>query len=270
MKRIEAEHEVLVFFDDILMNEFVTSFSTGCSADGSIGRATINLLYLPSLDRVKMSSGSSSYLEDAVDDMTNCKLFIKNIFNGKYYMVFDGNIRGKNVVDSPGQESLSYTAIDNTNDLNKAVAPMAVPQDSTTIKKSVEFKINSQGMDISGMSSLTTIGDLKWSGMTISEVLKSVKDDSLNRNVIFSDAEGVLNWNAAKDRIVLMGDIQDKFLQTSVLDMQATIDAYSVDSLYVVMNDFVQRTMFEFFQDVDGFIKIKPPYWILFLSLFQH
>ncbi len=262
MPKIEAVPGYLIFFDNVRVDPLVKNFSSSLSNDGSIGRANIDMIYLPELDRVLRKTLSEiNKKEDAIDNMTNCKIFIKNIFNDKYTMVFDGNIRGKAVSESPSGNSLSYIAIDHLETLNNIIAPLAVPLTSSIIFDQTMFKLKSQGIDADKISPINPVKDITFKDKNIQDILSLVKQNALLFNKIYSDTEGVLYWNNASDRILLMGDISRELMKSDILDYRLSSEALKIETMYVLLNDVVQRLMFEFFQDRDGVIKIKPPFW---------
>ena len=58
-----------------------------------------------------------------------------------------------------------------------------------------------------------------------------------------------------------MGDIDEKLRNAQVVDFVVSNSVTSVNSIYVLMNDILRVLMFEFYQDRDGVIRIKPPFW---------
>ena len=262
MKKIEAFPSYMIFFDNTRVDQYVKSFSTSVSNDGGISRASIEMLPLPSLDRVhRQTGGGGSFAEDAIDNMTNVKIFIKNVFNGKYSCVFDGNIRGKSVSESPNGNSLSYSAVDHMELLAQTTVLIAIPISDRTGNTATAFRLKAQGIDHEATDPLINQGQLDLKGFTIRQTVDKVVKQALASNAIYSDANGVYHWNDPAGRIAVMGDIDPKLHEAGVIDLQINPNALKVDSMYVLINDIVQKMMFEFFQDRDGTIRIKPPFW---------
>jgi len=260
---IEAIPGYLIFFDNIRVDHLVKSFSCTISNDGSINRANIDMLALPEMDRVARYSEQNVLLgkEDAVENMTNVKIFIKNIFNGLYTLVFDGNIRSKTYVKSPGGNYLSYGIIDHMEGITKTIAPVAIPFTETTGLSQVEFRLRAQGIEAEKIQSLTSEGEVDFKGKTIQQILDILKAQALVHNKVYSDTQGVARWNNPVDRIRVIGDISDSLRDLDILDLRLGANNLNADNLYVIFNDILQKLMFEFFQDRDGWIKIKPPFW---------
>jgi len=257
MRKIEGVPGYIIFFDNVRVDPLITNFSCDHSNDGSIGRANIEMIYMPELD-VTTSGGVKV---DAIDNMTNCKIFIKNIFTNKYSLVFDGNIRGKSVTKTPNGNSLSYVAIDHMEALNKTTAPLSVPLTSSVGSTHTMFKLKAQGIDADKITAINSEAKLQFKDKNMQEILDMLKETTLKHNKIFSDPEGVSYWNDSSGRIKVMGDINKKLMASEALDYKLNSNVLSAETMYVMLNDILQKLLFEFYQDRDGYIRIKPPFW---------
>lgn len=260
MPNIEGTPGYLIFFDNVRIDPFVNRFSTAISNDGNISRASIDMIYIHELNRIERRSSTANY-EDSIDNMTNCKIFIKNIFNNKYSIVFDGNIRGKSFEENPNGNSLSYHAIDFMEASSKTIAPLSVPIFNNSINPIADFKLLAQGINTSNIPNITTSEELKFREKTLSEIVEAIKSKAIKNNAIYRDMEGVSYWNDLMGRIQLMGDINPLLRETEILDNIININTLSAESVYIILNDILQKLMFEFYQDKDGVIRIKPPFW---------
>jgi murein DD-endopeptidase MepM/ murein hydrolase activator NlpD len=263
MKKIEAIPGYIIFFDNIRMDPFIKSFSCTTSNDGTINRAAIEMIYMPELSKVIRQSAvyGVDFYEDAIENMTNVKIFIKNIFNNKYTLVYDGNIRSKTVTESPNGNSLVYNAADHLDELNKTIAPIAITLDDALNITQNSFRMRAEGINTRNIDPLRNQGQNLFKGKKIREILQKIRSQALSSNSIYADTEGVLYWNNASGRIDVMGDITEELRQYELADLRPSIDTLNVDSMYILLNDILQKLMFEFYQDRDGVIRVKPPFW---------
>ena len=263
VETLYASSDFAVFFDDTLMNEFVINFTTSNYCNGTAGAASISFVFSEALYKIKNYNEDGSLKEEmhGIDYMTNVKIFIKNVVNGLYVMVFDGNLSGKNFnKDAEGNVSLSFSAEDYMHYLDKTVVPIAIPLDSKFISTS-RIKWKSQGIDVNSTLVYQNESSRTLAGKNIRELLYESIGISLANNCFFSDKEGVSYWDAPTDRLKVMGDISDTLRKASIIDYIVTSDGTSVSSMYVMIGSIANSLMFEFFQDRDGIIRVKPPFW---------
>lgn len=113
-KSLDAVPGYAIFFDNVRVDKYVTNFNVNLYSNGSMGNANIGMIYIKDLYKVhtKNSQGEVVSTQDGIEDGTNVKIFVRNIFNGKYVSVFDGIIKGRSVQKTPGGMTISYSAID--------------------------------------------------------------------------------------------------------------------------------------------------------------
>ena len=266
MAQLQAVYNWLIYFDDVRIEDIVKTWSVNISSNGSIGTANIELLYFQELAFDANNSMLSSINSDmknmlgVIDNMTNVKIFMQNVFSDKYQLIFDGNIKSKNVVKSPTGNSLSLQAVDYINYMNKTIAPICLPVTLDT-HPSDKFILEAQGIDTSKVLTLQTRDMINFKGKSIKQILSLICTQALAANKIFSDRAGVSYWDGIWDRMDLMADIDKKILESEVSDYIIDANASNINTMYVLLNQVLEKLLFEIYQDRDGVIRIKPPYW---------
>ena len=141
MASLEASPHYIIYFDNVRVDEFVKSWTVNLSCNGNIGTAEIEFVYLAELAytaaSVKDIHNSESIMRmlGVIDNMTNVKIFVKNIFSQKYQLIFDGNIKGKSSSRSPRGSSLVFRAVDYMAWTNRTIAPIVIPYTQSTHPK---------------------------------------------------------------------------------------------------------------------------------------
>jgi peptidoglycan hydrolase-like protein with peptidoglycan-binding domain/cell wall-associated NlpC family hydrolase len=237
----------------------------GCSADGIVGPQTKGALKT----KIKSSTSTSSttnnqgitlVVDDGVENMTNVRIFIRNIFSRQYVQVFEGNIRAKSTSFSGGEFYLSFQAYDYMNWLNRTICPIAVPLDNT-LTPGDRLRWKAQGIDINKVKTVPLVKDISFKGKNISQMWQQISDQTLSANSLYNTKDSVASWDNVLNRIAVMGDIDENLRNAQVMDFMVSNAVTSVNTIYVLMNDILKTLLFEFYQDRDGVIRIKPPFW---------
>lgn len=266
MASLEANPHYIIYFDNVRVDEFVKSWTVNLGCNGNIGTADIEFVYLPEIAYTAASveditnSQSIMRMLGVIDNMTNVKIFVKNIFSQKYQLIFDGNIKGKSSSRSPGGNSLTFRATDYMAWTNRTIAPIVIPYTQST-HPSDKFIWEAQGIDISKVMDVAQRDIIGFKGKRLEEIINTVVTQALAANKIYSSKQGVAYWDGIWDRMDLMADIDADILNKNVLDYIISPNQGNVDTMYVLLNDIFAKLMFEFYQDRDGVIRIKPPYW---------
>lgn len=266
MALLEANPHYIIYFDNVRVDEFVKSWTVDLSCNGNIGTAEIEFVYLADLAYTAASveditdSKSIMKMLGVIDNMTNVKIFVKNVFSQKYQLIFDGNIKGKSSSVAPNAKSLVFRATDYMAWTNRTVAPIVIPYTQST-HPSDKFIWEAQGIDISKVMDVAQRDIIGFKGKRLEEIINTVVTQALAANKIYSSKQGVAYWDGIWDRMDLMADIDPDILNKNVLDYIISPNQGSVDTMYVLLNDIFAKLMFEFYQDRDGIIRIKPPYW---------
>lgn len=266
MASLEANPHYIIYFDNVRVDEFVKSWTVSLSCNGNIGTAEIEFVYLADLAYTAASveditdSESIMKMLGVIDNMTNVKIFVKNVFSQKYQLIFDGNIKGKSSSKSQGAKSLVFRATDYMAWTNRTIAPIVIPYTQST-HPSDKFIWEAQGIDVSKVMDIAQRDIIGFKGKRLEEIINTVITQALAANKIYSSKKGVAYWDGIWDRMDLMADIDPDILNKNVLDYIISPNQGNVDTMYVLLNDIFAKLMFEFYQDRDGIIRIKPPYW---------
>lgn len=266
MPILESNPHYIIYFDNIRVDEFVKDWNVQLSCGGAQASATINFIYLPELankareNKDMATSDSIKNMLGAIDNMTNVKIFAKNVFSNKYQLVFDGSIKGKSSSRAATGSSLTFRAVDYTAWLQRTTAPLVISYNEAT-HPSEKFVYEAQGIDVSKVTQVYQRAITKFKGKRLEEIINIVTTQALAANKLYSDKRGVGFWDGVWDRMDLMADIDKDVLEKSVLDYVISPNMSSSQPMYTLMNDIFAKTMFEFYQDRDGVIRIKPPFW---------
>ena len=262
--------DYLIFFDNVRVDQFVESFSSQVSVDGGIGSASITMISLPDLFAERSSSEdikvgsqeiSGSYeVGRGIENMTNVRIFVKNVFTDKYRCVFDGNIRAKSISGKGSGKKITFSASDYMLWFTKTIAPLAIPlEDKLNLADRLRWK--AQGIDINKVKTVNQVREINFRGKTIEQAWKEISEQTMKANKIYSESD-VAKWDRPLDRVAHMADIDPKYTkEQSAMDFIVTTSATSLNSIYVTMNNLVKTMLLEFFQTPNGVVSIKSPFW---------
>lgn len=253
----ERTHTVMqVGSGKILLKEIYSwVYTKDVSVEGAVASPTSG-----SSDNSTIQDGLTATLDDGIEYMTNVRIFVKNIFNGKYVQVFGGNITSKSTTYTGSEKTLSFQCQDFMNWLTRTICPIAVPYDGT-LQIADRLKWKAQGIDLDKVRSVNSIKDITFKGKTLSQTWQIISEQTLSANKIYSSSDTVSAWDNALNRVVVMGDIDEGLRKAEVVDFMITTSTTQINSTYVMMNDILRTLMFEFYQDRDETIRIKPPFW---------
>lgn len=274
-----SSHDYMIFFDDVRVDQFVTNWSCNVSATGDYGEASITTIYVPDFDkiihkpnseniiqyRLKTSQGAKSerafYIDDGIENMTNVRIFMKNIFSGRFVQVFEGVLRGKNSGFSKGQRTLTFMAYDYMNWLNRIICPWSIAiNDAIWDNDMINWA--AYGIDaVAAKSHYATTNETNGRGMSIAQALNKVILYTYLNNAFMQDDNSVMAWDQPLFRLTLMGDISEKLRNENFWGYTVQTQATHVDTFYLKLQNILQNLMFEYFQDRDGLIRIKPAFW---------
>ena len=238
-----------------------------CTADGIVGAKTKAAFK----SKIKGSTTAASTAttakvaalplsEDGIENMTNVRIFIKNVFSKKYDQVFEGNIRSKSSSINGGEYSLSYQANDYMNWLNRTICPIALPLDNT-LTPGDRLRWKAQGIDIKKIKTVPTVQDVNFKGKNIAQMWDQISKQTISANSLYNTNDSVANWDGVLKRVTIMGDIDANLQKAQVMDFMMSNSVTSISTIYVLLNDVLKTLLFEFYQDRDGVIRIKPPFW---------
>ena len=255
-KQLTIHSDYLVYFDNVLMNDYVLSYTSNIGINVGIGNASVELVYAPSF----RSIGVNDDISDGIENGTQLRIFVSNVFSGKYKMVFDGIIKQRILSRDSSGFKIVFTAVDYVYWMNKIIAPISIPFNQA-ISPGERLKWKAQSIDPEKTANVVTAkaGSLK--GKSIQEYFDTLKEKSFTNSNVCSDSNGVINWDDTINRVEIMGDINPILVRDQVIDFVINSNSVFADTVYVSMANTTNNLMMEFYQDRDGIIRIKPPFW---------
>lgn len=255
-KQITLTCDYLVYFDDVLMNDFVLSYSCNLGVDIGIGRASVSVIYAPSFNKIAIDGANI----DGIDNGTQVRIFMRNVFAETYNMCFEGIIKQKVLTRDAHGFTLSFVALDYMYWMNKIIAPISIPlNEAISPGERLKWKAQSVDPEITANVEITQAGSLK--GKTLVQYFDVLKTKSFKNSKIYSEPNSVANWDDTISRVEIMGDINEQLVRDEVIDFVVNSNAVFADTVYVSLSNTTQSLMMEMYQDRDGIVRIKPPFW---------
>lgn len=261
-RSIEGVPGYLVFFDNIRVDQYVTGFRTNISLTGGIGTASLDMIYVPDFYQPTSSElATDSVIEQGFENMTTVRIFSKNMFNNRYIQIFEGNLRSASRMRTRNGYSLSFAVSDYMTWLQRTIVPLAIPASASYKDQLDILRWRAQGIDTNTVPTVVSSNEILFKGKNLKNYVSEIVTRTLKNNKLFADTNTIASWDNPSGRIYLMGDIDPELVESQVIDFVLVTSATSLNSMYVAFNDIARNLMFEFFQDRDGIIRIKPPYW---------
>jgi len=248
---LSASPGYIILFDDSRVDEFCIRFNTVTSIGGSINSASVELLY------------SESFLE--IEFLTDVRIFVKNIFTEKFKLVFEGQIRSRQLNLSNTQKSIIFNVTDYMAWLPKIPVPILFGL-IDTIDPLETFTWLAKGINYPKVSSILTQGQTAFAGLTLRGVVEkifTIIGDSTILGGATTDNTTAVNsvyfWTGIAKRIKVDSDIFADLLPNNVVDFY--FQGALVKDIYTLLSNIVQKIGFEMYQSYNGLIHIKEPMW---------
>ena len=255
-RQLTLHSDYLVYFDDVLMNDYVLSYNTNIGVDVGIGRASVEMMYAPSFNKIRVDDT----VTNGVDNGIQLKIFVSNPFSGKYNMVFDGIIKQKVLSRDSRGFQLTFSAVDYIYWMNKIIAPVSIPfNEAVSPGERLKWKAQSIDPELTANIEIAAAGSLK--GKTLTEYFETLKEKSFTNSKIYSETNSVANWDDVINRVEIMGDINAELVKNEVVDFVINSNTTFADTVYVSMSNTTNNLLMELYQDRDGIVRIKPPFW---------
>ena len=199
IRNMNGVFNYLIFLDNVRVDHLVKSFSTSISVAGNMGTANVDFIYAPALYR-NVSVGT-----DGIEDMTVLRIYIRNVVNGKYEQVFEGNVRGKSLRKGGETYSFSIFAYDYTEWLNRILVPVSVGVIGTDIQQSEWFIWKAQGVNLDTVAKQASelITNFQGTAKTIKQYYKQLCSD-MSSNELFCNPNSVSMFDNVFSRVVIM------------------------------------------------------------------
>lgn len=262
-RQMDIHSGYLVYFDDVCMNEFVESYVTNVGISVGQSSASVTLTYAPQFKSIATMDDAEAYFdsEDGIQNGTSLRIFGENVFSKKYHILFDGIIKSRSFSRNPQGFSLVFSATDFMYWLSRSIIPITIPA-THSIYPGERIRWKGQGVFVDDLSVVNAVTAGQLIEKTITEYWNDVLKKSLVENsTVYSDENSVAVFDDAVNRVSILGDINPVLFSQQVIDLVLTANALFTDTAYVALNNVTSKLLMEFFQDIDGVIKVKPPFW---------
>lgn len=274
-----SNQDYLIFFDDIRVDQYVQNWTATISVSGSYGSASISMYYVPDMDKITHDFNKENvlkytletayteeershfFIDDGVENMTNVRIFMKNIYSGRFVQVFEGNIRAKSISVQSGRRTITFEAYDYMNWMNRIICPWSIAiNDSYASYDLINWA--AYGIDaVVACNQYKTVNETDGNGMSLAQAINRVIHYSYLNNAFLSEANSVMAWDKPLLRLILMGDISETLRTAKFWGYMIETQSTQTDSFYLKMQSILNNLMFEYYQDRDGLIRIKPAFW---------
>lgn len=255
-KQLSVHSDYLVYFDNVLMNDYVLSYTTNIGINAGIGTASVALIYTPAFRSISISGT----VEDGIENGTQLRIFVNNIFSGKYKLIFDGIIKQRMLSRDSSGFQLTFSAVDYLYWMNKISAPISIPlNQAISPGERLKWKAQSIDPDKTAKVEISSAGSMK--NKNVREYFDNLKEKSFSNSKVYSEPNSTANFDDVIDRVEIMGDINKELTKYQVIDFVVNSNSVFADTVYVAMSNTANNLMMEFYQDRDGIVRIKPPFW---------
>ena len=262
-RQMDIHSGYLVYFDDVCMNEFVQGYVTNVGVSVGMGSASVTLTYAPQFKSIDVVDDLGAYIssDDGIQNGTSLRIFAENVFSKKYHIIFDGIIKSRGVTRTPQGFNMVFTSTDYMYWLSKSIVPITIPV-GQQIWPGERIRWKGQGVFVDDLKSIAAVSTGQLVEKTISEYWHEVlKKNLINNSTVYSDSNSVASFDDAANRVTIMGDINPELVKQQVIDLVITANTVFADTAYTALNNVTNKLLLEFFQDIDGVIKVKPPFW---------
>jgi hypothetical protein len=244
--KILQSSDYRIYIDDVRVDPYVKTWTAACGLRASDASATITLYRTKKLEQWK------GYLAQV-------RIFTRNVFSGKFGIVFEGEIVNRNWGDQRYDVGeIVFTCKGFYHWLDIPI-PLLIGEDDTYsfVKR---FQFEAQNMDVEGIRKFwLSREDQLMKDLTLEQIISQLFE--LINSGYYNYDDSTFSWTKLGDRFKVMGDIITEFRSAGYLDAFTWTRSTQIDSFYVYLNEILTQMMFEFYQDRDGAIRIKNPSW---------
>ncbi|MGG4438310.1 glucosaminidase domain-containing protein [Priestia megaterium] len=244
--KILQSSDYRIYFDDVRMDPYIKIWNAECGLRLSDATASITMYRTKELEEWK------GYL-------TQVRIFARNVFSGKFAIVFEGEIMNRSWGDArtdTGEITFQCKGFYHWLDIP---IPFLIGQEES-FDYIQRFRYEAQNIDVEGMASMqSTKAELMMKDKAIEELIKSLFDIMSKGYHMSSDS--TYTWAKLEDRFKVMSEVIKEFRDAGYLDSFTFVRSTQIESFYVYLNQVLQQMMFEFYQDRDGAFRIKTPSW---------
>jgi len=247
---IQGFTDFIIFFDNQHVQRFCTNFNVSSSISGQPSQATVTLLYDDAFTQI--------------EQLTDVRIFNKNIFSGKYVLIFSGQVYGRTINFSSGDKTITFSCQDYLAWMQKLPVPVVFGINQY-MEPLTAFQWVSRGINFSNVRSVLTLSDQTFAGKTLGQLIATMFGVVRKAfgNITDSDAgmlDGTIyDWLDVEKLIRVVSDLYGSARDNNPIDIITS--GAIVDNMYIFINEIAQRTDFELFQDRDELIKIKEHFY---------
>lgn len=247
MKHVGSSNYI-IYFDSYRVDHICLDFSTNLGLSAVEAQASITFLNADSLENWK------AYL-------TEVRIFVKDIYTGKFRQVFEGDITGRNGSASRQSTGRTVYTIKGLYTWLELPVPMYVDNmDNLDVLR--RFQLQAQNIDVDAVSKLLqNRKDLFGTDKTLEQLIHKLFDLLDQGYSKITDNDTAFGFKDMRTKFKVMSDIDPKFRDKGFLDLITFTQATTLQGFYDFLNEVLAQLMMEFYQDIDGSMKVKGPSW---------
>lgn len=245
MKIIQSS-DYRIYVDDVRVDPYVKHWTASCGLRASDATATFTMYRTKKLEQWK------GYLAQV-------RIFARNIFSGKFGIIFEGEIVNRGWGDQRsdvGEIVFSCKGFYHWLDIP---IPLLIG-DEDTFNYIQRFRYEAQNINIDEVTKFwLNREEMLMKDLNLQQVVDKLFELMNSGYYLYDDS--TFAWASLKNRFKIMGDIIPEFRSQGYLDAFTFVRSTQIDSFYVYLNQILTQMMFEFYQDRDGSLRIKNPSW---------
>ena len=247
MKHVGSSNYI-IYFDSYRVDHICLDFSTNLGLSAVEAQASITFLNADSLENWK------AYL-------TEVRIFVKDIYTGKFRQVFEGDITGRNGSASRQSTGRTVYTVKGLYTWLELPVPMYIKNiDNLDVLR--RFQLQAQNIDVDAVTKLLqNRKELFGTDKTLEQLIHKLFDLLDQGYSKITDNDTAFGFKDMRTKFKVMSDIDPKFRDKGFLDLIAFTQATTLQGFYDFLNEVLSQMMMEFYQDIDGSMKVKGPSW---------
>lgn len=237
-----------IFFDDVRVDPFVVSWNTSLGLNAGEAQANVTMY-------------KSKELLDWKSYLTQVRIFAKNVFSGKYTMVFEGEITDRNWDDRRSDSGKVTFNVQGFFHWLQTPIPMQISSEDK-MREFTEFEYKARGIDPNSVrSSIIQLSDIKMVSKNIQQIIAELLKQMNNGYYAQVKDNSSFGWADLENRFLVFSEIDPSFRDVGFLNAVKLINNTQINTFYVYLNEILMEMMLEFFQSRDGSLVIKNAFW---------
>lgn len=247
MKHVGSSNYI-IYFDTYRVDHLVLDFTTNLGLSLREAEASITFLNADSLENWK------AYL-------TEVRIFVKDIYTGRFRQVFEGDITGRNGSSSRQSTGRTVYTVKGLYTWLELPVPMFIRNlDNLDVLR--RFQLQAQNIDVDALVQfIQSRQELFGTDKTIEQIIHRLFELLDQGYSKITDNDTAFGFKDMLTKFKVMSDIDPKFRDKGFLDLTTFTQATTLQGFYDFLNEILAQMMMEFYQDIDGSIKVKGPSW---------